>query len=87
MVRNALLPATPLASERRAALPTSETAAHLGRQAQTLRAWACKGTGPIKPIKINGRLAWLTADIRRVLGVVLEPKHSVGVEGNPEAEA
>jgi hypothetical protein len=71
MVRIALIPAIPLANERRAALPTSETAAHLGRKAQTLRAWACKGTGPIKPIKINGRLAWLTADIKRLLGIPL----------------
>lgn len=71
MVRTALIPAMPLANERRAALPTAETAAHLNRQTQTLRAWASKGTGPIKPIKINGRLAWLTADIRRLLGVPL----------------
>jgi len=69
MVRNALLPAVPLASERRAALPTAETAAHLNRQTQTLRAWASKGTGPIKPIKINGRLAWRTADVRQLLEV------------------
>lgn len=69
MVRIALIPAIPLANERRAALPTSETAAHLGRQAQTLRAWACKGTGPIKPLKINGRLAWRTADVRQLLEV------------------
>ena len=71
MFRNALLPAIPLASERRAALPTSETAAHLGRQVQTLRVWACKGTGPIKPIRIGGRLLWKTADIKSLLGVPL----------------
>jgi len=64
-----VLPSVPLSNERRAALPTSETAAHLGRQAQTLRAWASKGTGPIKPLRINGRLAWRTADVRRLLEV------------------
>lgn len=69
MFRNALLPATPLENERRVTLPTSDTAAHLGRQAQTLRVWASKGTGPIKSLKINGRLAWRTADLRRLLEV------------------
>ena len=69
MVKQTVLPSVPLSNERRAALPTSETAAHLGRKAQTLRAWACKGTGPIKPLKINGRLAWQTADVKRLLGM------------------
>jgi len=69
MVKQTVLPSVTLSNELRATLPTSDTAAHLGRQAQTLRAWACKGTGPIKPIKINGRLAWRTADLRRLLEV------------------
>jgi len=69
MVKQMVLPSVPLSNERRAALPTSETAAHLGRQAQTLRVWASKGTGPIKPLKINGRLAWQTADVKRLLGM------------------
>ena len=77
----------PLHSELRAALETKEAARHLRREPQTLRSWASKGNGPIKPIRIGGRLLWRTNDIRRVLGVVLEPKHSIGVEGNPEAEA
>jgi hypothetical protein len=77
----------PLHSELRAALETKEAARHLRREPQTLRSWASKGSGPIKPIRIGGRLLWRTNDIRRVLGVVLEPKHSIGVEGNPEAEA
>jgi hypothetical protein len=48
-------------------LPTSQAAAHLGRKPQTLRAWAATGKGPIQPRKINGRLAWFTADLRRLL--------------------
>ncbi len=59
----------PIASEPRAALPTGEAAHHLGRQPQTLRKWACRGDGPLRPLRINGRLAWPTADIRRLLGV------------------
>jgi hypothetical protein len=52
--------------------PTVETAAaafYLNRQQQTLRGWACLENGPIRPIRINGRLAWKVEDLRRVLGV------------------
>jgi hypothetical protein len=80
-------PFIPLHAETRAALDTKEAARHLRREAQTLRSWACKGTGPIKPIRIGGRLLWRTADIRRLLGVELEPKHPVRLEGIPEAKA
>lgn len=59
----------PLAQETRAALPTPEAAAQLNRAQQTLRIWACRENGPIRPIRINGRLAWPVADLRRVLGV------------------
>ena len=60
----------PLAQETRAALPTREAAAHLSRAQQTLRIWAMRdGSGPISPIRVNGRLAWPTDAIRRLLGV------------------
>ena len=59
----------PLEQETRAALPTSDTAYHLNRQPQTLRIWAWRENGPIRPHRVNGRLAWPTAEIRRVLGV------------------
>ena len=59
----------PLEREARAALPTSEAAHHLCRRPQTLRIWACLEKGPIRPIRINGRLAWPVSEIRRVLGV------------------
>lgn len=52
--------------------PTVETAAaafYLNRRQQTLRGWACLENGPIRPIRINGRLAWPVAELRRVLGV------------------
>ena len=52
--------------------PTVETAAgafYLNRRPQTLRAWACLENGPLRPVRINGRLAWPVAELRRVLGV------------------
>jgi hypothetical protein len=62
-------PLVPLAREMRAAVPTAEAAAHLGRAPQTLRLWACNEDGPLRPLRINGRLAWPVADLRRLLGV------------------
>lgn len=60
---------TPLDCEARSVLTTTEAAAHLNRACQTLRIWACRENGPIRPIRVNGRLAWPVADIRRVLGL------------------
>jgi hypothetical protein len=68
MAANATQP-IPLQAETRAALPTNEAAHHLGRAAQTLRIWACHENGPLRPLRINGRLAWPVAEIRRLLGV------------------
>ena len=48
---------------------TAHAAYLLNRQPQTLRAWACLENGPLRPIRINGRLAWKTDDLRLVLGV------------------
>jgi hypothetical protein len=59
----------PLDRENRATLPTDGAAYHLNRASQTLRLWACHENGPLRPMRINGRLAWSVADIRRVLGV------------------
>lgn len=58
-----------LAHETRAALPTLEAAFHLNRAQQTLRLWACLENGPLRPLRINGRLAWPVSELRRVLGV------------------
>lgn len=60
---------TPLALETRSVLPTPEAAGHLNRAQQTLRLWACREDGPIRPIRINGRLAWPVDAIKSVLGV------------------
>lgn len=58
-----------LVSETRAAVPTDCAAFHLGRRPQTLRAWACKEDGPLRPVRVHGRLAWPVADLRRLVGV------------------
>lgn len=55
--------------ETRAAVDTATAAYHLNRQPQTLRGWACHEDGPLRPLRINGRLAWPVAELRRVLGV------------------
>lgn len=50
------------------AVNTASAAYYLNRKPQTLRVWACREDGPIRPVRVNGRLAWLVADIRRVMG-------------------
>lgn len=60
---------TPLDLETRSAVDTACAAHHLSRQPQTLRGWACKEDGPLRPIRVHGRLAWPTSELRRVLGV------------------
>ena len=60
---------TPLALETRIALPTNEAAAQLNRAPQTLRLWAMREDGPVRPLRINGRLAWPVSELRRVLEV------------------
>jgi hypothetical protein len=59
----------PLEQVTRPTVPTAEAAFFLNRQSQTLRAWACLENGPLRPIRINGRLAWKVADIRKLLEV------------------
>lgn len=57
----------PLEQESRPAVPTPAAAYYLTRQPQTLRQWACMDNGPLRPFRVNGRLYWRVADIRRVL--------------------
>lgn len=60
----------PLALETRTHVTTEHCAFLLGRKCQTLRIWACYETkGPLRPVRVNGRLAWPVAEIKRVLGV------------------
>lgn len=57
----------PLELVTRPSLTTAEAAHYLNRKPQTLRSWASTEAGPIRPVRINGRLSWLTAGIRKLL--------------------
>ena len=59
----------PLESVTRPTVDTASAAYYLNRRPQTLRGWACLENGPLRPMRINSRLAWKTEDLRRVLGV------------------
>jgi hypothetical protein len=62
---------TPLLEETRPTVETAAAAHYLHLAQQTLRIYACKENGPIRPIRIPGssKLHWRTADIRKLLGV------------------
>lgn len=59
----------PLELVNRPTVPTDQAAHYLLRRPQTLRAWGCLENGPIRPLRIQGRLAWPVAELRRLLGV------------------
>ena len=59
----------PLESVTRPNVDTAAAAYYLNRKPQTLRMWACDQDGPLQPLRINGRLAWPVADLKRVLGM------------------
>jgi hypothetical protein len=58
-----------LERETRAAVDTACAAYHLNRKTQTLRAWACLENGPLRPLRVHGRLMWPTAKLRELCGV------------------
>lgn len=55
--------------ETRTAVDTETAAYHLSRKPQTLRVWASADSGPVRPLRVNGRLAWPVAALRELLGV------------------
>lgn len=58
----------PLEQVTRSHVPTDAAAYYCNRAEQTMRMWAClEPRGAIKPIRINGRLAWPVAAIRSLL--------------------
>ena len=59
----------PLGSIARPNVDTAAAAYYLNRKQQTLRAWACFDNGPIRPLRICGRLAWPVARIKELTGV------------------
>ena len=48
-------------------LTTNEASFVINRADQTLRKWACLENGPIRPVRINGRLAWRVSDLQKLL--------------------
>lgn len=59
----------PLELEHRPTVDTAAAALYLRLAQQTMRIYACKENGPLRPIRIGNRLHWKTEDIRRLLGV------------------
>lgn len=59
----------PLEQVVRPMLTTAEAAYYLNLRPQTLRVWACKEGGPIRPVRLHGRLGWPVVDICRHLRV------------------
>ena len=55
--------------ETRAAVETACAAYRLNRQSQTLRCWASREDGPLRPFRVHGRLMWPTARLRELCGV------------------
>lgn len=75
----------PLEKEVRTHVDTGTASLHMNRRAQTLYVWACKGNGPIRPVRVYGRLQWPVDEIRRVLkGEVL---HADTTPRKAEAQA
>ncbi len=60
---------TPLELETRPTVNTAAAAHYLHLAQQTMRIYACKENGPIRPIRVGAHLHWKTADIRKLLGV------------------
>lgn len=56
-------------TESRPRVGTQAAAHYLGRQQQTLRGWASTERGPLRPLRVNGRLSWSMDEIRKLLGV------------------
>lgn len=54
--------------ENRTAVDTECAAYHLSRKPQTLRIWASRENGPLRPLRVHGRLLWPVAELRRLVG-------------------
>lgn len=63
-------PFPPLEQVTKPNLTTAEASYFLNRSPQTLRVWAMRdGSGPIRPRRIGGILAWNTQEIKALAGV------------------
>ena len=60
----------PLEQVTKPNLKTDEAAHYLNRRPQTLRIWAMRdGIEGLRPMRINGLLAWTTAEVKALVGV------------------
>ena len=59
----------PIEAVTRPTVDTAGAAYYLNRSQQTLRGWSSRGDGPLRPIRMNGRLAWPVTDIKKLMGV------------------
>ena len=59
----------PLEEIQQPLLDTKAAAYYLMAQEQTMRSWAARGTGPLKPVRIGGRLRWRTSDVKKLVGI------------------
>jgi hypothetical protein len=57
----------PRATPVRPTLTTKEAARLLNRAPQTLRVWAMYQNGPVRPLRVNGRLLWATEDVMKLI--------------------
>ncbi|TSA11930.1 MAG: hypothetical protein D4R79_08595 [Comamonadaceae bacterium] len=60
---------TPLETETRPTVDTAAAAHYLHLAPQTMRIYACRESGPLRPRRLPGssKLHWVTADIRGLL--------------------
>ena len=59
-----------LRTEPRTHLPTNEAALSINRKPQTLRGWhsaGCYAIPELRPIRVNGRLAWPVSGLRKLM--------------------
>ena len=68
-MQNETIQYQPLEKVTSPTVPTELAAHYMNRRPQTMRTWACLENGPIRPIRINGRLAWPVKEIKKVLGM------------------
>jgi hypothetical protein len=59
----------PLEDVTKPTVATDHAAYLLNRVPRTLRGWASLENGPIRPIRVFGKLAWSVADIKALLGL------------------
>jgi len=57
----------PLESLTQPNVSTDQAAFYLLRKPQTLRIWACRESGPIRPVRLHGRLSWRVTEIKALL--------------------